>query len=425
MLPRLLTRRHFFRHAAQTSAAVLAGATTLSSAYHAKGDAKADADAIQVGILHSVTGFMARSETALKEAELLAIEELNRAGGVLGRKIQPVVEDPASDFLEGFPEKAKKLLLQDKVACVFGCWTSISRKTVLPLFEQANGLLFYPLTYEGQECSKNVVYSGAVPNQHVLPAVDYLGRERKKRKFYLLGSDYIWPRTAARIVKAHLKDKHKVELVGEKYVSLVHREFKDVVDDIKSKQPDAILNLINGDSNIAFFKELASANIKADELPVCSFLIDEVDLRELEPAWVTGHLAAASYFQKIDTAENQAFVKTFQKRYGAERVCSDPVAAAYSQVYLWKHAVEKAKSIDVDKVREALRNLEIKSPAGMLKVDGKNLHTWKPFRIGGIRDDRQFDIVYQAKEPIRPEPYPQVGFPGWDCDWSRGGVIKP
>jgi urea transport system substrate-binding protein len=382
---------------------------------------------IKVGILHSLTGTMAVSEKSLKDAELMAIDEINKAGGVLGRQVQAVVEDPESKFTTVFPDKAKKLLLQDKVACVFGCWTSVSRKNVLPVFEENNGLLFYPVQYEGNESSKNVVYSGAAPNQQILPAVEWLMSPAggSKKKFYLLGTDYVFPRTANLIIVKYLESKG-LKAVEEKYTPFGYNDYASIVQDIKAKAPDVIFSTINGDSNLNFYKELAAQGITADKVPVVAVSVGEDELRDLTPATVKGHLAAWNYFQSIDSPENKSFVARFQKMYGKDRVTDDPIAAAYAQVYLWKNAVEKAKSTDVDKVREAfvkMGPIGFDAPEGKIKVDPKNLHVYKAFYMGKIRDDKQFDIIYKTA-PIEPDPYPQVAFPGWSVDWTTTGLKK-
>jgi urea transport system substrate-binding protein len=403
----------------------IAGASGLKPFLSAAAD-KADADTIRVGILHSLTGFMAISEVPLKNAEELAIAEINAKGGVLGKKVMAVVEDPASDFVSAFPEKAKKLLERDKVAAVFGCWTSISRKCVLPLFEKNNGLLFYPLVYEGNECSKNVIYGGATPEQHSVALVQWLLSKEggSKKKFYLLGSDYIYPRTTNHILGKYL-DTRKRKPVGERYVPLLQRDFKDVIDDIKKSEPDAIISTVNGDSNIFFFNDLAATGITADKVPVYSLLIDEECMPGLDPKKLQGHFVAANYFQNIATPQNKEFVKKYREKYGKDRATTDAIETAYSLVHLWALAVQKAKATDVDKVRKALADLQFEAPGGLVKIDGKNQHTWKKFRVGKIRDDRQFDIVFESKEWLRPDPYPHVAFPGRTCDWTKGGDIKP
>jgi len=397
-------------------------------------------DTIKVGILHSLSGTMAISESSLKDAELLAIEEINAAGGVqVGdkkMKIEPIVVDPESKFTSEFPAKAEKLLLKDKVAAVFGCWTSTSRVNVLPKFEENNGLLFYPVQYEGNECSWNCIYSGAAPNQQILPAIDWLMKDgtpeklgikdkAKFTKFYLLGTNYIFPRTANYIINKSLESKG-LKAVAEEYTGFGHKDYANIVQDIKAKNPDVIFSTINGDSNTAFYNELQSQGITADKIPVVAVSVGEDELRELDPSKVKGHLAAWNYFQSIDTPKNKEFVKKFKDKYGKDRVTDDPIAAAYAQVYLWKLAVEKAKSTDVDKVREAIRGIEFDAPEGKIKVDPKTQHVYKAFYLGKIRDDRQFDIVYQT-DVLAPEPYPQIAFPGWSADLTKGkekGITK-
>jgi urea transport system substrate-binding protein len=389
------------------------------------GSASGGGGTIKVGILHSLTGTMAISETSLKDVELMAIDEINAAGGVLGQKVEAIVEDPESKFTTVFPEKAKKLLLKDEVAAVFGCWTSVSRKNVLPVFEENNGLLFYPVQYEGNECSKNVVYTGAAPNQQILPAVEWLmGKDGgSKKKFYLLGSDYIFPRTANLIIVKYLESKG-LKPVAEEYTPLGHLEYANVVQAIKKTEPDVIFSTINGDSNVNFYNELAAQGITADKIPVVAVSVGEDELRGLDPAKVKGHLAAWNYFQSIDTPRNKEFVKKFQEKYGKDRVTDDPIEAAYMMVYFWKMAVEKAGSTEVDKVREAFKsNIEFDAPGGKVKLDPKTQHTYKPFLMGKIRDDKQFDVVYRTPL-LEPVPYPQVAFPGWGCDWTKGGVTK-
>ena len=383
-----------------------------------------DADKVKVGILHSQTGTMAISEKSLIDAEMLAIEEINAAGGVLGKQIKAIIEDPESKFTTVFPDKAKKLLLQDKVAVVFGCWTSVSRVNVKPVFEKHNGLLFYPVQYEGNESSKNIVYTGAAPNQQIIPAIEWLLSKAggEKKKFYLLGSNYVFPRTANFIVRKYLKEKG-IEPVGEEYTELGHTEYQSVVQKIKAADPDVIFSTINGDSNINFYKQLAAVGITADKIPVVAVSVGEDELRGLEPATVKGHLAAWNYFQSLDTPKNKEFVAKFKKKYGEDRVTDDPIAAAYAQVYLWKIACEKAGSFDVDKVRAKLGEVEFDAPEGKIKISGKNFHVYKSFLMGKIRDDKQFDIIHKT-EPIEPDPYPQIAFPGWSVDWAGRGLEK-
>ena len=387
-------------------------------------------DTVKVGILHSLSGTMAISETSLKDAELMAIEEINEKGGVLGKKVVAIVEDPASDFTGKFPELAKKLLLKDKVSAVFGCWTSVSRKNVLSAFEENNGLLFYPVQYEGNESSKNVVYSGAAPNQQILPGVEWLVNEKKAKTFYLIGTDYVFPRTANLIIVKYLESKG-LKVLAEKYTPFGHKDYATYVQDIKEKNPDVVFSTINGDSNINFYNEMAAQGLTAEKTPVVAVSVGEDELQGLDSSKVKGHYAAWNYFQSIDTPKNKEFVKNFQAyclrvNKKKDQVTDDPIAAAYAQVYLWKLAVEKAKSFEVDAVRKALvgGDIEFDAPEGKIKVDPKNLHVYKYFRMGKIRDDRQFDIVYETKEWIEPEPYPQIAFPGWSVDWTKAGLTK-
>jgi urea transport system substrate-binding protein len=416
-------RRRFLKTAGQAGLAVAAGGVAVSRLHSVPAPEIENKDPIKVGILHSLTGVMAISETTLKDAELLAIDEINAAGGVLGRKVEPIVEDPQSRFTDVFPEKAKKLIKNDKVAAVFGCWVSVARKNVLPVFEENDALLFFPVAFEGNECSKNVVYTGAVPNQQVLPAIEYLWDKLGKRKFYLLGSDYSYPRTVNLLAHRWLKAKYKAEAVGEKYRPLDHQDFATAVKDIVATKADVVLNSINGDSNINFFNEMAEQKLTPDKVPVCSLAITEDELRGLDAAKVNGHLAAWNYFQSVASPRNKQFVAKFHGKYGKDRAAFDPMEAAYTQVFVWKAAVEKARSLHPDKVREALRDLEVEGPGGKIKIDGKNQHAWKRFRMGKIKDG-QFEIVHESKELIRPDPYPQAAFPGWDCDWTKGGRTR-
>ncbi len=424
--PQGMTRREMLKKAGQGSLA-LAAAQALSPFLLSGCGSSGSGNTIKVGILHSLSGVMEISERSLHDVELMAIQEINDAGGLLGKKIEPIVEDPESKMETGFPDKAKKLLQNDKVACVFGCWTSSSRKSVLSVFEKNDGLLFYPVQYEGNECSKNVVYTGAAPNQQIIPAVEYLWENMGRKKFYLLGSDYIFPQTANQIIVALLKTKYKADPVQVKYVPMDQKDFKTVVDDIKDKKPDVIFSTINGDSNLPFYRELATNRITAEQMPVCAVSVAEDELRGLvnvEGAMdvLAGHLAAWNYFQSIDTPKNKEFVAKFKKyTKDDKRVTDDPIEAAYFQVYFWAEAVKKAGSTDVDKVRQAVRGIEFEAPGGLVKVSPKNQHTFKPFRMGKIRKDGQFEIVHQTGL-IEPDPYPQIAFPGKGCDWTKGGA---
>jgi urea transport system substrate-binding protein len=418
------TRRDFLSRAGAVSA-LAAGGVFAPFAISGCGRASGP-EPVKIGLLHSQTGTMAISETGLRDAGVLAIEEINAAGGVLGRPIEPVIEDTRSRMTDLFPKKSRKLLAQDGVSAIFGCWTSSSRKAVLPVLEELNGLLFYPVQYEGNESSPNVIYTGAAPNQQILPAIDWLlssaGGSRKR--FYLIGSDYIFPRTANFIIVKYLQSRG-LTVAGESYSPLGHRDYSQAVKTIIKADADVIFNTINGDSNIAFYDALAAAGITADKIPVVATSIGEDELRSLLPSRVAGHLAAWNYFQSIDTPQNKRFVKRFQEERGWDRVTSDPMEAAYFQIYLWKLAVEKAGDFGTDKVRDALRTgITYEAPGGLVKVDPKTQHTYKRFRMGKVRDDRQFDIIFEAPEWTEPEPYPQVAFPGWHCDWTKGGITK-
>ena len=339
---------------------------------------------VKVGILHSQTGTMAISEISLVDMEIMAIEEINAAGGVLGRMIQPVIEDARSRSADVFPKKATKLLVEDKVAAVFGCWTSSSRIAVLPVFEKHNGLLFYPLQYEGNECSRNIIYTGLAPNQQIIPGIDWLTSAEggRRRRFFLLGSDYVYPRTANYIARKYV-EQQGAEIVGEHYTPLGEREYKSVVDEIVAASPDVIFSTLNGDTNVHFYHELASRGIDPQQLPVFATSVGEDELRGLLPEDVVGHLAGWSYFQSVDTERNRDFVGRFQAEHGEDRVVSDPMEAAYAQVYLWKLAVEKAGSFEVDRVLEAFNSgIVFEAPGGDIMVDPKTRHTYKPFLIG-------------------------------------------
>lgn len=357
-------------------------------------------DTIQVGILQSLTGTMALSEKPLVDATLMAISEINQRGGVLGRAIEPVLEDGASDP-KVFRQKAEKLILQDQVATVFGCWTSLSRKAVLPVFEQHNNLLWYPVQYEGLEQSRNIFYTGSCPNQQVAPAVDWLLAQNRKR-FYLLGSDYVFPRTINKIVKGQLHHHHGVHL-GEAYVELGGTDFHAIIHDIQRCQPDVVFSTLNGDSNLTFYQQYQAAGITADTIPIMAVSVSEVILQRLHNL-ATGHFASWSYFQSLDTAKNREFVQAFQQRYGRDRVTSDPIETAYSQVHLWHQAVSLAKSVAVDAVRDAAYGQVFESPGGWIRVE-PNHHLWKECYIGKILPTGQFEIVANGSQLIKPLPW--------------------
>lgn len=379
---------------------------------------------IVAGLLHSQTGTLAISETALRDAELFAIEEINASGGLLGRPIEARSPDPRSRPLDLFPKRARELCDRAGAAAIFGCWTSSSRKAVIPVIEEYGRLLFYPVQYEGNEASRNVIYGGSIPNQQILPAIDWLlspaGGERKR--IFLLGSDYVFPRTANLIVKRYLAAQG-LEPAGAAYVPLGHRQFTGAVEMIQAAKADAVLSTVNGDSNVAFFAALTEAGLSPEDVPVVSTSIGEDELRNLPQAHVQGQFAAWSYFQSLPTEANRGWVSRFRREFGYDRVTSDPMEAAYCLVHLWKQAVERAGSLDTKTVREALQDdLRFAGPGGEARIDPATQHTFKRFRLGRVRPDRQFDIIHELADPISPEPFPQVAFPGWHCDWTADGL---
>lgn len=357
--------------------------------------------AIRVGILHSLSGTMAISEASLKDAELMAIAEINQAGGVLGHPIEPVIEDGASESAT-FATKARKLIEQDHVATIFGGWTSASRKAVLPIVEELNALMWYPVEYEGLECSRHIFYTGICPNQQVGPAVNWL-LEHKGKRFYLIGSDYVFPRSANKLIKAQLKQQGG-SLAGEEYVPLGMTDFGDLIARIKQAKPDVVFNTLNGDSNLAFYQQYQAAGITAAEIPILAVSIAEEELRRIGGSIAAGHYASWSYFQSIDTPKNREFVQNFQARYGHDRVTSDPIESAYTQVYLWKQAVEKAGGFDVESVREAAYGQTLAAPGGKIRIETNN-HVSKHCRIGKILEGGQFEIVFTSVGRLKPQPW--------------------
>jgi len=357
--------------------------------------------AIRVGILHSLSGTMAISEASLKDAELMAIAEINQAGGVLGHRIEPVIEDGASQSTT-FAIKARKLIEQDQVATIFGGWTSASRKAVVPILEELNALMWYPVEYEGLECSRHIFYTGICPNQQVGPAVDWLLNHKGKR-FYLIGSDYVFPRTANKLIKAQLKQQGG-SLAGEEYVPLGMTDFGDLITRIKEAKPDVVFNTLNGDSNLAFYQQYQEAGITAAEIPILAVSIAEEELRRIGGSIAAGHYASWSYFQSISTPKNREFVQNFQARYGQDRVTSDPIESAYTQVYLWKQAVEKAGGFDVELVREAAYGQTFAAPGGKIRIEENN-HVSKHCRIGKILQGGQFEIVFTSVGRLKPQPW--------------------
>ena len=401
------------------------------------------AETIKVGILHSLSGTMAISETSLKDVALMAIEEINAKGGVLGKKLEPVVVDPASNW-PLFAEKARELIQKQKVAVTFGCWTSVSRKSVLPVFEELNGLLFYPVQYEGEESSYNVFYTGAAPNQQAIPAVEYLMSEDGggAKRFVLLGTDYVYPRTTNKILNYFLKSKgiNKKDIM-EAYTPFGHSDYQTIVADIKkfaAGKPTAVISTINGDSNVPFYKELANQGLKAEDIPVVAFSVGEEELRGIDTKPLVGHLAAWNYFMSIENSENKAFIKKWNAYVnknklpgGSKRVTNDPMEATDIGIKTWAQAAEQAGTTNVDAVRQAIGGQTVKSPSGFeITMDAKNHHLHKPVVIGEIQEDGQFEVVWKTKGPIRAEawspfiPDSAKKVADWTYPWVCGNCKK-
>jgi urea transport system substrate-binding protein len=357
---------------------------------------------IKVGILHSLSGTMSISEVTVRDAELLAIEEINAKGGVLGKKLTPVVEDGASDW-PTFAEKAQKLISEDKVATVFGGWTSASRKAMLPVFESNKALLWYPVQYEGLESSPYIFYTGATTNQQIVPGLDYL-KEKGKKKIFLVGSDYVFPRTANKIIKAYAA-ANGMQILGEEYTPLGHTEYGPLVNKIAAAKPDAVFNTLNGDSNVAFFKQLKNAGITAAAMPVVSVSVAEEEVKGIGPEFVSGHLVAWNYYQTTTGDTNDKFVKAFKAKYGPNKVTSDPMEAGYNAVYLWAAAATKAGTTEVEAVKTAAKGIVLDLPEGKVTIDGDNQHVFKTARIGEVLPDGQIKEVWNSGKPIEPDPY--------------------
>src|SRR5438477_5111412 len=405
-----MQRRNFMKRLALSAALATVG---LAAATQAQA-----ADTIQVAILHSRSGTMAISETSLKDVALMAIEEINAKGGVMGKQLEPVVVDPASNW-PLFAEKARQLLTQDKVAVVFGCWTSVSRKSVLPVFEELNGLLFYPVQYEGEELSQNVFYTGAAPNQQAIPAVEYLMSKEGggATRFFLLGTDYVYPRTTNKILRAFLKSKKIPESdILETYTPFGHSDYQTIVAQIKAFGAGghaAVISTINGDSNVPFYKELGNQGLKATDIPVVAFSVGEEELRGIDTKPLVGHLAAWNYFMSVKNPANTEFIKKW-KAYvkknklpgGDSRVTNEPMEATYVGIHMWAQAVQKAGSLKVDDVRKAMSGQTFKAPSGYtLKMDETNHHLWKPVMIGEVQGNGQFDVVWKTDGPVRAQPW--------------------
>ncbi|MFB7248348.1 urea ABC transporter substrate-binding protein [Streptomyces populi] len=387
-----------------TSAALGAcGAKTGDTTSTGSG-AKADTsgDTVKVGLLNSLSGTMAISEVTVHNALLLAVKEINASGGVLGKKLEPVSQDGASDW-PTFAEKAETLIKDDKVVATFGCWTSASRKAVKPVFERYKSLLFYPVQYEGLEQSPYIFYTGATTNQQIVPALDYL-KKRGLTKLYLVGSDYVFPRTANKIIKAYAK-ANGMHVVGEDYAPLGSTEFGTIVNKVKDAGADAVFNTLNGDSNVAFFKEYKSAGLTAKSLPVLSVSIAEEEVKSIGTQYLDGQLTAWNYYETTPGAANTKFVAAYQAAYGKGKPTSDPMEAAYISLYLWKAMVEKAGSFDVTKVKAASDGIELDAPEGKVTVDGATQHVYKTARIGKVGSDGLITEVWNSGKPVKPDPY--------------------
>ena len=365
-------------------------------------------DTVTIGILHSITGTMAISETGSVQAEMLAIEQINAQGGVLGRRIEYIQEDGASDW-PTFAEKARKLLVQDRVASVMGCWTSASRKAVLPVFEQHNGFLYYPTFYEGLEQSPNVIYTGQEATQQILAGLDWVSREKGAESFYLLGSDYIWPRTSNKIARTHIEEFLGKRVVGEDYFPLGHTQFNSAINRIRLRRPDVIYAIVVGGSNVAFYRQLKAAGIDmTEESPlVLTISVTEDEIRGIGGENIVGAYACMKYFQSLENENNQRFVQAFKDMWGDDMVIGDVTQAAYLGPWLWKMAVERAGSFDVDRVREASPGIEFtEAPEGYVRIH-ENHHLWSRTRVGRARDDGQYDVVFETADLVEPDPFPE------------------
>ncbi len=390
---------------------LLAGAS-LIAASTLFGSVTQAAETIKIGVLHSLSGTMAISETTLKDTMLMLIEQQNKMGGLLGKKLVPVVVDPASNW-PLFAEKARELLIKDKVDVVFGNWTSVSRKSVLPVFEELNGLLFYPVQYEGEESSRNVFYTGAAPNQQAIPAVEYLMSEDGggAKRWILLGTDYVYPRTTNKILRAFLHAKGvKDSDIMENYTPFGHSDWQTIVANVKkfasAGKKTAVISTINGDANVPFYKELGNQGIKAEDIPVMAFSVGEEELAGLDTKPLVGHLAAWNYFMSVDTIENKEFIKTWKAFIKDEkRVTNDPMEAHYIGFKMWTQAVQQAGTTSVDAVRQAMYGQKVKNLTGGVAVMNTNHHLSKPVLIGEIQDDGQFDVVWRTEGVVKGDAW--------------------
>ncbi len=414
------------------AAGLMTGALSFSSAI-----AYAQ-DTIKVGILHSLSGTMAISETTLKDAMLMLIEDQNAKGGLLGKKLEPVVVDPASNW-PLFAEKARELISKNKVSAVFGCWTSVSRKSVLPVFEELNGMLFYPVQYEGEESSRNVFYTGAAPNQQAIPAVEYLMSEDGggAKRFALLGTDYVYPRTTNKILRAFLNAKGISDAdIMEEYTPFGHSDWQTIVSRVKAfaskGKKTAVVSTINGDANVPFYKELANQGVKAEDLPVVAFSVGEEELAGIDTGPLVGHLAAWNYFMSVETPENAAFIKKWKAFIKDDkRVTNDPMEAHYIGFKMWVQAVQQAGTTDVDAVRQAMYGQKVKNLTGGVAVMNVNHHLSKPVLIGEVQADGQFETVWSTKGVVVGDAWsdyiPESAklTADWTYPWVCGNCQKP
>jgi urea transport system substrate-binding protein len=415
----------------------LIGAGAMAVSAMAMSAAQA-AETIKVGVLHSLSGTMAISETTLKDTVLMLVDDLNKNGGLLGKQVEAVVVDPASDW-PLFAEKARELIEQDKVDVVFGCWTSVSRKSVLPVFEELNSMLFYPVQYEGEESSRNVFYTGAAPNQQAIPAVDYLMSEDggSAERIVLLGTDYVYPRTTNKILRSYLNGKGiSDEDIMENYTPFGHSDWQSIVADVKAfasaGKKTAVVSTINGDANVPFYKELANQGIKAEDIPVVAFSVGEEELAGIDTAPLVGHLAAWNYFQSVESDANSAFIEKWHAFIGDDkRVTNDPMEATYIGFNMWKQAVEQAGTTDVDAVRQAMYGQEVPNLTGGIAVMNTNHHLSKPVLIGEVQDDGQFDIVWETEGTVVGDAWsdflPESAklTADWTYPWVCGNCEKP
>ena len=417
-----MNRRKFLKNSAVVAGTAAAATITDFPYFFVRKYAKAaEGDTIKVGILHSLSGTIAIIERSLHNAELLAIDEINAAGGVNGKMIEPVIEDPQS-MVQVFSEKAKKLLLEDQVVAVLGCYTSASRQSVLPVFEQHNGVLLYPTLYEAQECSKNCFYTGCVPNQQLDDFVPWL-IENVGPKFYMIGSNYIYPKETNREVKALLK-AHGGEDVGEEYAPLGHTEFSTNINKIAAKKPDVVFSDLVGDSVVAFYKQFRQFGITADDIIIGTPITTEQETQAMGPENCLGHLTSFNYFQSVDTPENHKFVEAYKAKFGKDEVTNAVMEAAYFQTHMLAQAIEKSGTEADALIFEGLPGQEYTAPGGKVKIDEKNHHTWLWPKIGRANEEGQFDIVWQRDDWVRPDPWVDLLYPNKDCDFTNPDVLE-